>query len=115
MSEIDTYLAGAPEPHRSSLSQLREMLSRLLPDAEEGLSYGVPAFKIDGSPVAGFAYSKKHCSYFPHAGTVLESIDADLLVGYDWSKGTLRFDPGAIPDETLVQRLVEIRRNQIES
>lgn len=115
MSEIDVYLADAPEPQRTSLAQLREILSSLLPDAEEGLSYGVPAFKVDGSPVAGFAHAKKHCSYFPHSGSVLEQVEDDLLDGYDWSKGTLRFPADAVPDEALIRRLVALRLAEIKS
>jgi uncharacterized protein YdhG (YjbR/CyaY superfamily) len=114
MSEIDSYLADAPEPQRTALSELREILSNLLPDADEGLSYGVPAFKINGSPVAGFAYAKNHCSYFPHSGSVLEQVEAKLLDGYDWSKGTLRFPADSVPEEKLIQRLIELRRAQME-
>lgn len=113
MSVIDTYLADAPEPQRTSLAQLREMLSSIIPDADEGLSYGVPALKIGGSPVAGFAYAKKHCSYFPHSGSVLAEVEDELLDGMDWSKGTLRFPTDAVPDERLIRRLVELRLAQI--
>ena len=115
MSEIDDYLANAPEPHRHSLTLLREMLSSALPDAEEGLSYGVPAFKVDGSPVGGFAHAKNHCSYFPHSGTILDRVDDGLLEGYDWSKGTLRFPVDAVPEERLIHRLVELRLAEIKS
>jgi uncharacterized protein YdhG (YjbR/CyaY superfamily) len=115
MSEIDDYLAAAPEPQRQSLARLRDMLSSILPDAEEGLSYGVPAFEIDGTPVAGFAHAQRHCSYFPHSGSILNQIDDGLLDGYDWSKGTLRFPVDAVPDEQLIRRLVELRLAQIEN
>ena len=90
------------------------MLSAIVPEADEGLSYGVPAFKISGSPVAGFACAKKHCSYFPHSGTVLEQVEDELLAGYDWSKGTLRFPPDTVPEEQLIRRLVELRLTQIK-
>lgn len=115
MSEIDTYLAGTPEPQRSSLTRLRGMLSSILPDADEGLSYGVPAFKIGDTPVAGFAYAKRHCSYFPHSGVVLRQVEDALLEGYDWAKGTLRFPVDAVPEEQLVRRLVELRLAEIKS
>ncbi len=113
MSEIDAYLDGVPEPQRASLSQLRAMLATILPEADEGLSYGVPAFKVGGSPVAGFASAKKHCSYFPHSGSVLGQVDDALLEGYDWSKGTLRFPVDAPPDEQLIRRLVELRLSEL--
>ncbi|MEI8081610.1 MAG: DUF1801 domain-containing protein, partial [Actinomycetes bacterium] len=87
---IDDYLADVSEPQRSTLQSLRGTIARLLPDAEECISYGMPAFKLDGKAIAGFAAYKQHCSYFPHSGAVLEVL-ADDLLDYDWSKGTLRF------------------------
>ncbi len=115
MSEIDTYLSDAPEPQRATLTQLRAVLAGMLPDAEEGLSYGVPAFKVGGRPVAGFAYAKKHCSYFPHSGAILDQVEDALLAGHEWSKGTLRFPIDEIPSEELLRRLIDLRLAQINS
>lgn len=107
---VDEYLDGAPEPQRSTLRALRAMLSSMLPDAEEGMSYGVPAFRLHGKAIAGYAYAKRHCSYFPHSGAVIEQVEPDLLAGYDWARGTLRFPVDQPPSEALVRRLVEIRQ-----
>lgn len=63
--------------------------------------------------MAGFAYSKKHCSYFPHSGQVLGQVEPELLEGYDHSKGTLRFPPDTPPDSRLIRRLVELRLEEI--
>ena len=109
---VDEYLDQAPEPHQSLLRALRETLADLLPHADEGLSYGVPAFKVDGRPVAGYAYFKNHCSYFPHSGSVLSEL-ADELEGYVWSKGTLKFALDEPLPKALVQRLVEARLEQL--
>lgn len=83
--DIDGYLDEAPEPQRSTLPPLRSTL----PDADEASSYGMPAVVLGGKPVAGYAWAKDHCSYFPHSGAVLTEL-ADVLEGHDWSKGTLR-------------------------
>ncbi len=115
MSEVDDYLRQAPDPHRATLSELRQLLSQLLPDAEEGMSYGVPAFRVSGTPVAGYAHAKKHCSFFPHSGSVLDQVEQALLEGYDWSKGTLRFPVDQVPDEQLLRRLVEIRLSMLQA
>ena len=105
---VDDYLQDAPEPQRSTLLALRTTLRDLLPDATEALSYGMPAFVVDGKPVAGYAWAKRHCSYYPHSSDVLAEV-ADLLDGYDRSKGTLRFPVDEpLPDE-LVARLVEVK------
>jgi uncharacterized protein YdhG (YjbR/CyaY superfamily) len=106
---VDAYLSAAPEPQRSTLEELRATLASILPQAEEGMSYGVPAFKVDGKAVAGYAYATRHCSYFPHSGSVLSLVEPELLEGYDWSKGTLRFPVDQAPSAHLVRRLVEIR------
>ena len=112
---VDEYLDAAPEPHRTTLREVRAMLQSLLPDAEEGLSYGVPAFKVGGTPVAGYAHAKRHCSYFPHSGAVIARVEPELLEGYDWSKGTLRFPIDRPPGRELVRRLVELRLAMLEN
>lgn len=109
---VDEYLAGAPEPHRTTLQSLRATLRTILPNAEEALSYGVPAFKIDGVAVAGYAFFSRHCSYFPHSGSVLEQF-GDELEGFDWSKGTLKFPVDEPLPEKLVGRLVEARLREV--
>ncbi len=109
---VDEYLAGVPEPQRTTLQQLRDMLRRMLPDATETISYNMPAFKMGGKAVAGYASFKAHCSYFPHSGSVLDQV-GDQLDGYDWDKGTLRFPIDEPLPEPLVRRLVEVRLNQL--
>ena len=111
---VDEYLEGAPEPQRSTMVSLRATLRRALPNATEGLSYGVPAFFVAGKAVAGYAYFAKHCSYFPHSGSVIERVEPELLEGYDRARGTLRFPVDRLPDEALVRRLVEIRLSLLE-
>ena len=109
---VDEYLAGAPEPHRTTLVELRTTLRKILPNASETISYGMPAFKVEGKAVAGYAYWKHHCSYFPHSGSVLPEA-ADELASYEWSKGTLRFPVDQPLPTSLVRRLVEIRLRQL--
>lgn len=109
---VDEYLEAAPEPHRSTLTDLRATLRKVLPGAEETMSYGVPAFKVKGKAVAGYAYSKNHCSYFPHSGTVFPVL-AEELRGYEWSKGTLRFPVDAPLPRALVTRLVQTRLTEL--
>ena len=105
---VDEYLDEAPEPHQSTLRSLRETLRSILPDATEAMAYGVPALKVGGKAVAGYAHLKNHCSYFPHSGSVIEQL-AEELEGYETSKGTLRFPVGESLPEELVRRLVEVR------
>lgn len=97
----DSYLAALPEPQRAALTALRLRLAALLPQAEEAMSYGLPAFKIGGRPVAGYSAAKGHLGFFPFSGAVMEGL-ADRLDGWTWSKGGLRFQPETpIPDDLL--------------
>lgn len=109
---VDEYLEEAPEPQRSTLMSLRQTLRELLPTATEAISYNVPAFKVEGKAVAGYAHFKRHCSYFPHSSSVLVSL-VDELDGYQWSKGTLRFPVDEPPPRRLITRLVEARLDEL--
>jgi uncharacterized protein YdhG (YjbR/CyaY superfamily) len=89
--EIDQYLEALEEPKRTTLSLLRQTILDFLPEAEQGTSYGVPAFRMRGKTVAGFAAFKNHLSYLPHSGSVFPQLK-DELQGYSTSSGALRFD-----------------------
>ena len=109
---VDEFLAGVPEPQRTTLQELRAMLKRILPAGEEMIHYGVPAIQINGKSIAGYASAKKHCSYFPHSGALLEPL-ADSLTKYDYSKGTLHFPVDKCLPITLVRKLVKARLEQL--
>ena len=107
-AEIDAYLAGLEEPKRSTLEALRVSILAVVPGAAQGISYGLPAFRVEGKVVAGFAAFKNHLSYLPHSGQVLSSL-GDAVAGYKQTPGSLHFaidEP--LPDE-LVRRLVEAK------
>jgi uncharacterized protein YdhG (YjbR/CyaY superfamily) len=110
--EIDAYLAGVEEPGRGTLKHLREAISQAVPEAEEGLAYGAPAFRVRGKTVAGFAAFKSHLSYLPHSGSVLGELRDDV-VGYETSKGALKFGLDDLLPEWLVQKLVEARMREL--
>lgn len=72
-AEVDTYIAAFDEPRRSTLEALRAAVLRVIPDAEQGISYGAPVFKLGGKNVAGLLGAKNHISYLPHSGSVLDA------------------------------------------
>ena len=63
--EVDEYLRGLEEPKRSTLEALRRTILELVPDAEQVISYRVPAFRVGGKTVAGFAAFRDRLSYLP--------------------------------------------------
>jgi uncharacterized protein YdhG (YjbR/CyaY superfamily) len=107
-AEIDDYLAGVDEPKRSTLQALREAILEVVPEAEEGMSYRVPAFRIGGKVIAGFAAFKNHLSYLPHSGSVFPVL-RDELSDYPTSSGALRFPIDTPLPMPLVERLVRVR------
>lgn len=107
-NEVDAYLAGLEEPKRSTLEALRRSIRAVVPDAEESISYGMPAFRVGGKVVAGFAAFKNHLAYLPHSGSVLADL-GDSLTGYERTSGSLHFPiDEPLPDE-LVRSLVEAK------
>ncbi|MBV9278896.1 MAG: DUF1801 domain-containing protein [Chloroflexi bacterium] len=110
--EIDAYLEGLDEPKRSTLRQLRETILEIIPDAEQGMSYGLPAFRLHGAVVAGFAAFKNHLSYLPHSGSVLPEL-GDEVAGYGGTRGSLHFPVDRPLPKPLVEKLIAIRLRQI--
>ena len=111
VAEIDAYLAELEEPKRSTLRDLRRTIVDLVPDAEQGISYGMPAFRLHGKAVAGFAAFKNHLSYFPHSGSVIPELE-ELVGDYATSKGTLQFPVDQALPRALVQQLLAVRIHQ---
>lgn len=112
MSAIDRHLKKFSGEQLETLQHLRETILSIVPQAKETISYGMPAFEIDGKVVAGFEGFKKHCSYFPHSGSVLEELDS-FPEWCEVSKGTLKFPIGKKLPKTLVRKLISVRRKQI--
>ena len=107
--ELDEYLRGIDEPKRSTLQTLRRtIILRLSQHAEEVISYGVPAFRVGGSTIAGFAAFKDHLSYLPFSGTVLPPL-ADELAGYTMTKSALHFAVDRPLPKPLVKKLIALR------
>jgi uncharacterized protein YdhG (YjbR/CyaY superfamily) len=106
--EIDQYLAALDEDKRATLAVLRQRILDVLPEAEQGISYGVPAFKVRGKTIAGFAAFKNHLSYLPHSGSVFPRLKNELQ-GYSTSTGALRFDIGRPLPAPLVEKLIAVR------
>ena len=94
------------------LETLRRTILDVVPEAEEVISYGVPAFRVRGKTVAGFAAFKTHLSYLPFSGSVLGRV-AEELEGYTMTKSSLHFPvdrplPKALAKKLIAARLAEI-------
>ena len=105
---IDEYLATVKGERRAALVKLRKTIRSIIPRADECISYQMPAFRLDGRIVAGFAATVKGCSYFPFSGSTLRTLGTELEK-YGGTKSALHFDPAAGLPATLVRKLIKAR------
>jgi uncharacterized protein YdhG (YjbR/CyaY superfamily) len=110
--EVDEYLANLDEPKRTTLQTLRQTIRSIVPEAEEVISYGMPAYRLRGKVIAGFAAFKNHLSYLPHSGSVFAEIP-DEVAGYVTSKGALQFPIERPLPKSLVKKLIAVRLRQV--
>ena len=105
---VDEYLARVPEPARTTLNKVRAVIrSAAPPEATEGISYGIPAFKYKGT-LAAYAAFSDHCSLFPMGSSVIVAFKEELK-GFETAKGTIRFPVDQPPPAALVKKLVRAR------
>jgi uncharacterized protein YdhG (YjbR/CyaY superfamily) len=107
-ADVDEYLRGLDEPRRVTLQSLRSTILEIVPEAEEVISYAMPAFRVRGTTVAGFAAFKEHLSYLPFSGSVLPRL-ADELQGYTMTKSALHFPVDRPLPRSLVEKLIAVR------
>jgi uncharacterized protein YdhG (YjbR/CyaY superfamily) len=105
---IDEYLAGVTPDQRAALEKLRQTIRSAAPGAEEGISYGLAAFRLGGRPLVAFGASSGHCAFYPMSGTIVAAHQKELA-DYDTSKGTIRFPAEKPLPAALVRKLVKAR------
>ena len=109
---MDDYLDGLPQAQKGALERVRAVVADVVPDAEEGTSYGIPAFIHEGRPLLGFRAATNHVSLFPFSPAAIDAV-RDRLDGFDVAKGTIRFSPeGPVPADVLAD-LVRARMREI--
>jgi uncharacterized protein YdhG (YjbR/CyaY superfamily) len=108
VEDVDEYLRGVDESRRAALHTLRRTILEVVPEAQQVISYGIPAFRVHGKTVAGFAAFKNHLSYLPFSGSVLPQL-ADQLGDYTMTKSSLHFPVDRPLPPALVKNLIAVR------
>jgi uncharacterized protein YdhG (YjbR/CyaY superfamily) len=103
--EVDGYLRDLEEPKRSTLKATRRTILEIVPHAEQVISYGIPAFRVEGIIIAGIAAFTEHLSYLPFSGSVLGQL-AGELDGYSMTKSSLHFGGDRPLPKALVEQLI---------
>ena len=104
---VSAYLSSLDAEKRAALEKLRAAIKAAAPRAEECISYGIPAFRLDGRVLVWFHCATKHCSFFPGAHPI--AACKRELKKYNTSKGTVRFSPDTPLPAALVRKLVKAR------
>jgi uncharacterized protein YdhG (YjbR/CyaY superfamily) len=111
---VDAYLAALPADQREVLERLRRDVARLVPEAVETISYGMPAFRLRGRFLISYAGWKDHCSIYAIDDALLEK-HADSIRGYGRTKGALHFTKERPLPDALLEDLIELRAGQVEA
>jgi len=105
---VDEYLARVPEPARSTLTRIRQVIRSVVPpETTEVISYAIPMFKYNGMLI-GYAAFSKHCSLFPTGSGVIENFKKELA-GYKTSRGTIQFPSDKGFPDALSKKIVKAR------
>lgn len=111
MSVIDEYFEKLEPKQRAELERIRRIVRKSYPDAEETISYGMPAFRYKGKYFVGFNAFKNHLSLFP-GGRVIGELQYKLGA-FKLSKGTIRFEPSHPIPEELIKEILDARAEDI--
>lgn len=116
MGTVDDLLSELDPADRAPIAHVYAIAREEVPDAEQGLGYGMPALVYRGKPLLSVMRAKKHIGVYPFSPDAVSAV-ADALAahpGIGLDKGTIRFQPEhPLPDD-VVRALVQARREQIE-
>jgi uncharacterized protein YdhG (YjbR/CyaY superfamily) len=108
---VDAYIGSQPEASRAVLERVRGIIRKALPDAEEVISYQIPAYRFPSGLVLFFAGWKDHYSLYPATEQLIEAFEDDLAP-YEISKGTIRFPLSRPVPVKLIERIAKFRAKE---
>lgn len=111
---VEGYLAGLGDEARAALQKLRETIAAVVPEAEEGIVYGMPGFKLHGKGLVGYSAFKDHYSFFPMGGSPIEP-HREELGEHVTGKGTISFTYGERLPVGVVRKVVKTRLAEVRA
>lgn len=110
---IEAFLVALPDDQRKALERLRANILKSAPGITEKMSYGVPTFVL-GKSLVSIGAAKQHCSLYVMSLPTMATLVPDLQ-GYDWSGGTIRFQPEKPLPAALVKKVVKTRIAEVQA
>jgi uncharacterized protein YdhG (YjbR/CyaY superfamily) len=108
---VTDYIAAQPAAARAAVKRVRNTIRKAMPMADEVISYGIPAYKLNGRAVIFFAGWKQHYSIYPATDGLAEAFK-DELASYEVSKGTIRFPLSEPVPVKLIEHIAKFRARQ---
>lgn len=108
---VSKHYKVAPSPHKETMLEMRKRILQIVPKAEEVVSYGMPAFKVDGNIVAGLLANKNHVGYYPFSGSVLHLFKKELA-NFKQTKSAIHVPIDKPLSKTLLAKLIKARISQ---
>jgi uncharacterized protein YdhG (YjbR/CyaY superfamily) len=105
---FDDYLNALPNDQKEALEKMRQVIKGIVPEAEEGISYGLAAFRLNGKPLVALGGADQHCAFYPMSSSTVAAFQTELK-GFQTSTGTIRFQASNPIPDPLLQKLVMAR------
>jgi uncharacterized protein YdhG (YjbR/CyaY superfamily) len=110
---VKKLYTSAPSPQRETMLEMRKRILEIVPKAEEVVSYGMPAFKLEGKVVAGLLSNKKHVGYYPFSGSILHLFSKELE-SFTTTKSALHVPVDKPLTKALLTKLIKARIKEVK-
>ena len=109
---VDDYFNSLDASTRAAFEHIRDLVMEIVPEAEQGTSYGMATLTYKRKPLLAFLAAKHHLSIFPFSSQVVDAV-RDRLAAFELSKGTIRFTAATPLPDAVVRDIVRHRIHQI--
>jgi uncharacterized protein YdhG (YjbR/CyaY superfamily) len=108
---VRAHYQSAPSPHKETMLEMRMRILEIVPDAVEVISYGMPAFKVNDTIVAGLLANKKHIGYYPFSGSIIKLFPEELAA-FSKTISAVHVPIDKPLSKTLMRKLIKARLTQ---
>jgi uncharacterized protein YdhG (YjbR/CyaY superfamily) len=113
---LSAYLVSLPDVDRAALTRIVDRARAILPDASEGISYNMPALLYRGRALLAVRVTARHLALYPYSGRTVTAVAGELeRLGFGFSSGAIRFSAEHPLPDALVDRIVHVRRDEIDA